>query len=168
MNFRKATVDDLEQIMAILDQARDDLRLAGVDQWQNGYPNEAIISADINNDNSYVLEKDNKIFGTVALEFDGDPNYNKIYEGAWLTEQAYAAIHRIAILREAKGQGLASQMIASIIKHSKARKVDSIRVDTHEDNKAMQRMLKKNGFEYCGVIFLVDGAKRVAFEKILS
>lgn len=35
----------------------------------------------------------------------------------------------------------------------------------HEDNILMQSLLKKNGFEYCGIVYLEDGGKRVAFEK---
>ena len=31
----------------------------------------------------------------------------------------------------------------------------------------MQNLLKKNGFSYCGVIYLEDGGKRIAFEKII-
>ena len=43
----------------------------------------------------------------------------------------------------------------------------SIRVDTHRDNLPMQRMLQKNGFIYCGIIYLADGKERFAFEKPL-
>ena len=45
--------------------------------------------------------------------------------------------------------------------------IHSIKVDTHEQNIPMQNLLKKNGFEYCGIIYLEDGGKRVAFEKTL-
>jgi hypothetical protein len=31
----------------------------------------------------------------------------------------------------------------------------------------MQRLLKKNDFQYCGIIHLEDKSERVAFEKIL-
>ena len=30
-----------------------------------------------------------------------------------------------------------------------------------------RKTLIKNGFDYCGVIYLADGSKRVAFEKCL-
>lgn len=46
--------------------------------------------------------------------------------------------------------------------------IHSIKVDTHEDNRSMQRFLQKNGFVYCGVIYLQDGSKRLAFEKLLT
>ncbi|HBN29292.1 MAG TPA: GNAT family N-acetyltransferase, partial [Clostridiaceae bacterium] len=45
--------------------------------------------------------------------------------------------------------------------------VHSIKIDTHRENKSMQRLLKKNGFEYCGIIYLKDKSERIAFEKTL-
>ena len=44
---------------------------------------------------------------------------------------------------------------------------ESIRIDTHRDNIPMQKMLNKNGFIYCGIIYLLDGKERFAFEKPL-
>ena len=43
--------------------------------------------------------------------------------------------------------------------------IKNIRVDTHKDNKSMQGLLLKNNYKYCGVIYLEDGSKRIAFEK---
>lgn len=44
--------------------------------------------------------------------------------------------------------------------------MDIIKVDTHEENISMQKLLKKNNFKYCGIIYLEDKSKRIAFEKI--
>ncbi len=41
----------------------------------------------------------------------------------------------------------------------------NIRIDTHDDNKPMQGLLKKSGFQYCGRITLADGSPRIAFQK---
>ena len=60
-----------------------------------------------------------------------------------------------------------SEMIKQTELMCNKKSVGSIKVDTHEDNQAMQRSLIKNGFDYCGVIYLADGSKRVAFEKCL-
>ena len=46
--------------------------------------------------------------------------------------------------------------------------INSIRIDTHEDNLPMQNLLKKNNYEYCGIIYLEDRSKRLAFEKVLQ
>ncbi|WP_294378124.1 hypothetical protein [uncultured Clostridium sp.] len=45
--------------------------------------------------------------------------------------------------------------------------IHSIRIDTHEENIPMQNLLKRNQYKYCGIIYLDDGAKRIAFEKII-
>ena len=41
-----------------------------------------------------------------------------------------------------------------------------IRVDTHEGNIPMRKMLEKQGFVYCGVIHLADGSPRVAYQYL--
>ena len=43
----------------------------------------------------------------------------------------------------------------------------SIKVDTHKDNISMQKLLRKNDFKYCGIIYLEDGSERIAFEKLI-
>lgn len=167
MGFRPSQPGDLAKIMMIIRQAQEYLRLAGIDQWQNGYPNKETIWRDIERGNSYVLTEDDQVVGTTVLEFDGDPNYDTIYEGAWITTGPYGAIHRIAVANQFKGGGLATKMIRAMAALCRQQGVLSLRVDTHKDNKSMQTMLQKNGFQYCGVIHLADGSPRVAFEKVL-
>ena len=40
-----------------------------------------------------------------------------------------------------------------------------LRIDTHEKNLVMQNLVKKTGFSYCGIIYVDDGTKRLAYEK---
>ena len=43
---------------------------------------------------------------------------------------------------------------------------ESLRADTHADNKIMQYLLEKNGFARCGIIHVEDGTPRVAYQKL--
>ncbi|MDO5296769.1 MAG: hypothetical protein Q4F00_09075 [bacterium] len=44
-----------------------------------------------------------------------------------------------------------------------------LRIDTHGDNAAMQSLVKKLGFVYCGIIYVEqDNDPRLAYEKIAS
>lgn len=167
MNFRKSTNDDIDSIMRIIKQAQDYFKENNIDQWQNNYPNVETIENDIAEDDSYVLLKDNKVCATSVISFKGERNYDKIYEGKWLSDESYAVIHRIAVDNTIKGCGLSGEIIKRAEELCRENNINSIRVDTHEENISMQKALKKNGFEYCGVIFLADGAKRIAFEKII-
>ena len=44
----------------------------------------------------------------------------------------------------------------------------NIRVDTHRDNKIMQKLLSTRGYVYCGVIYLADGQARLAYQKVVT
>lgn len=167
MQFRKAEEKDAAGIMKIIEQAQADLKKSGVDQWQNGYPNIDVILNDINHNNSYVLAEGDRLIGTAAISFDGEETYNEIYDGKWGSTGSYAVIHRIAIDRGCKGKGFSSVIIENAESMCKEREIRSIRVDTHRDNISMQKMLSKNGFEYCGIIYLKDGSERLAYEKLL-
>ena len=167
--LRKTEYGDIPAVMKMIRQAQGYMKEQGIDQWQNGYPNEAAIADDIAHDYSYVMEENGKIIGTLAVIFDGERTYDKIYDGEWkTTEEPYAAIHRVAVDAECKGQGIAGAMIDEVVKMCRERGIRSIKNDTHRDNKSMQRMQAKNGFEYCGIIYLEDGAERIAFEKLIE
>lgn len=167
MIFRQAMPKELEQVMQIIRQAQADLKEAGINQWQNNYPNEEVIQADIIKGQSYVLVEREKVLATVVVSFKGEPTYDNIYEGKWLSSMPYAVVHRIAVSKACKGQGVASILMHHIEAISLIRNVKSIKVDTHPDNEAMKCLLDKNEFTYCGVIYLADGSKRIAFEKLL-
>lgn len=167
MRLRKSRENDLKYIIEIINEAKEFLKESKIDQWQQGYPNEEVILKDIENQHSYVLEDDNKIIGTVALSFDGEETYDLIYDGKWISNNEYAVIHRIATSRRYNIKGTGTEIIKSIEKICKDKGIKSIKIDTHEENLVMQKLLNKNDFKYCGVIYLEDKAKRVAFEKVI-
>lgn len=167
MEFRKAVLSDLENIMPIIKDGQAYLREQGVNQWQNNYPNRHIIKKDIDNGYSYLLEEDSNIVATVALSFDGEITYSQIYEGQWLSTADYCVIHRLAINRERRGSRASSIVMKSIEGLCMEKNISSIKVDTHRKNTPMQRYLEKNGFKYCGIIYLCDGDERLAYEKLL-
>ncbi len=164
MVFRKASCRDIDDILNIIDEAKLSIRELGIDQWQNGYPNRQILEDDISNGNSYVFLKDNAIIGTVAIIFGNEKAYETIYDGQWLGNGDYATIHRIAIHSDHKGYGFASVIYDKAKRICLNSGIHSIRVDTHEGNLPMQRSLAKNGFNYCGIVFLEDSSKRLAYE----
>ena len=101
---------------------------------------------------------------------DGEPTYDKIYDGHWLTgddSRDYIAIHRVAIAVASRGSGASAFMMQYAAELARGIGRKSVRIDTHEGNVVMRRMLEKNGFVYCGVIYLDSGAARVAYEKII-
>jgi len=167
MKFTKAVKEDVNSIMNIIMQAQDYFKENAINQWQDNYPNFETVKKDIINKNGYVLSKNNNVVGTVVVTFDGDKNYEFIYNGEWVSYDKYAVIHRMAVDSNYKGIGLSSVIIKNIEKICLDKDIHSIRIDTHKENISMQRLLQKNGFQYCGIIYLEDKSERIAFEKTL-
>ena len=167
MIFRKTTINDIKNVMEIISEAQEYFKRNGIDQWQNGYPNEESIKNDIESGESYVLLKNDKIIATAYLSFSGESDYDIIYEGKWISQGDYAVVHRVAVSSNIKGHGIAGELFKYIEKICLENNIKHIKIDTHRQNKSMQRFLSKNGFEYCGVIYLEDNSERIAFEKVL-
>ena len=134
-----------------------------MDQWQDGYPTADIIAQDIARAESYVIEIDRSVAATAVMSFAGEVTYNSI-DGAWLNDDNYVVVHRLAIRNCALRSGLARQMMLYAEELALQRGVNNIRVDTHNDNIAMQSLLNNLGFVFCGEITLLSGAPRIAFQ----
>ncbi|GAO44717.1 hypothetical protein [Flavihumibacter petaseus] len=87
MNLRKATKADQPTIWRILQQAIEQRRLDGSQQWQQGYPNELTVADDIAQGYAYVLEDNAQTVAYAAIIFGIEPAYNDI-QGKWLTRHA--------------------------------------------------------------------------------
>jgi len=166
MLFRKANFEDMPVMMLLIEQAQAFLQGSHVDQWQNGYPSQDIIEQDIINGNAWVLENDTMLIALAIVAFDIEPTYLQIYNGAWLTCGDYAVIHRLAVHDQWKGKGIGALLFEKIENLAKTQNIQAIRVDTHQDNLAMQKLILKSGYHYCGEIFLADGHQRLAYEKV--
>ncbi len=172
VQIRKSEIEDIPEIMEIIGQAADSLKRQGVDQWQDGYPNEETIKADIAKNISYVActteSGQERIVGTAAISFEPESVYAGIYDGEWRAEAPYAVIHRIATLENRKGQGIAGHLMNHARQLCRMRGVEWIRIDTHRDNRVMQSFLEKQGFERRGSIRLKSGAHRFGYDRKIT
>lgn len=170
IEIRKTKECDLVRLIPIFDEARATIAALGIDQWQNGYPNREVILADIKKTRSYCVLVDGEICATFALIKNGEPTYNEIFDGEWLTgngRESYFAIHRVAISVKCRGKGLSTAIINYCTEEAKKASKKSIRIDTHKENIVMRKMLEKHGFIHCGTIYLESGDERVAYERIV-
>ena len=173
MKFRNATISDLDQILSITKDAKEYLKLSGSSQWNeaDGYPNKDTFINDINNNQLYLLEDNNKILGFEALIVGNEISYNKI-DGSWLTNttSSYLTIHRIAVSKFARGKHISSILINEAINLAKSNNLLSVRGDTHKLNIPMQHLFTSSNFQYCGIINLINNNydnERLAYEYII-
>lgn len=165
MELRKADLTELPSVWEIIQQAIEQRRQDGSDQWQRGYPNEQTIEEDISNGWGYVLVENAQVIAYAAIIIGNEPAYEDI-QGKWLTDGTYVVIHRVATSNAVKGRGVATQLFRMIEELALAHQVFSIKVDTNFDNVPMLKILERLGYTYCGEVFFI-GSNRMAFEKVL-
>jgi GNAT superfamily N-acetyltransferase len=165
MELRKANFSEIILIWEILQQAIEQRRQDGSEQWQNGYPNQQTVYDDITNGYGYVITDNNLIIAYAAIIFGIEPAYNEI-TGQWLTNGDYVVVHRVATSNSVKGQGVATKLFKLLEDLAIEHNVFSIKVDTNFDNIPMLKLFEKLGYSYCGEIFF-GGASRKAYEKVL-
>ena len=170
MKLVKATHKNLDAIMSIIADAQNYLASLNIDQWQNGYPDTTRIITDINkNENFIVLNNEDVVIATTMFTTYQEPTYKTI-EGNWLTSEnaIYGVIHRMAVRNEFRRLGISKFIFSHFENELINNNITSMRIDTHEDNLGMQTLLKSLNYTYCGVIYLANNDKRLAFEKLLK
>ena len=182
MVIRPATPADIPALRPVFEAAKGIMRADGNhDQWSApGFPDDSLLLRDIARGGGFVIENRwpvgaghderktvmpgltghlaaPRIVAYFALLPSPEPTYDVI-DGAWLTNEPYGVIHRMASYPEVHG------IFSTIIDYATSR-FAHLRIDTHRDNRIMQHLIEKHGFTYCGIIWLEDGTERLAYER---
>ena len=166
--IEKTKPEQLEAVMGLYANARRFMAEHGnPNQWGTTFPPVEMIEADIEEGSSYVCV----VNGRIAAVFyhrrgfvcgvSDDPDYRRIDDGQWLNDAEYGVVHRITSDGQTKG-------VASFCLNWALEQCGNIKIDTHRDNVVMQNMLKKNGFSYCGIVYMEDGSERLAYQKSMQ
>ena len=151
--------EQIEEVMELYAHARRFMAEHGnPNQWKDSHPPRGAVECDMQDGNSYVCVDNGRIAGVFYYRIGDDPTYAVIEEGQWLNDKPYGVIHRIA--SDGKTKGIGSFCVNWVVSQC-----GNVRIDTHRDNVVMQNMLKKNGFQYCGIIHIENGEERLAYQR---
>ncbi len=168
--YRLATIEDIDEIMIAVEDARELLKEEGNGQWQFGYPNRDDFINDIKNERLYVIldRLNNKEIASLFAISGYEESYHHLYEGKWKTDNEYLVIHRVAVKKKYRSQGYGKAVFEKAIEITKNKGIHSLRIDTHINNKLMIHLINLYGFEYCGKVVLPPNKDRVVFERIID
>ncbi|MGL5173576.1 MAG: GNAT family N-acetyltransferase [Olsenella sp.] len=167
MEIRHTREEDLPRLMEIYAHARRFMaEHDNPTQWGSAWPPEELIRNDVATGRGYACEQDGRIVGTFFFTCgeDVEPTYASIEDGAWISDEPYGVVHRIASDGSVPGTG-------SFCIDWAFAQCGHLRIDTHADNYVMQGLLEKLGFVRCGTIYVWDDgtrSPRVAFERCAS
>lgn len=156
-SIKKATREDLPRIEEIYAYARQFMAKNGnPNQWGTAHPPVEQLKKDIEQNRLYLVTDRDTVHGVFYFCVEVDPTYAVIYDGAWHQEKTYGVIHRIA----SDGSG---GILKAAVEFAKTQ-IGYLRIDTHEDNRVMQKAVQKLGFQKCGIIYIADGTPRIAYD----
>ena len=135
--FRGAVRADMARILDIYAHAREFMAKNGnPTQWGDNYPSPELLEEDIDTNRLFVYMVNGQMQAVFAFVLGEDPTYKVIEDGQWLNDTLpYGTLHRLASAGESKGIGKA--VVEWCLEHC-----ESLRADTHADNKVMQHLLE--------------------------
>ena len=164
---RRATVADLPALLALVRRVVPLMQANGNFQWSDDYPNEAVFTADIAQNQLWVAELSGAVAGVAALTQDQDAEYA---QADWDVTQSALVTHRLAVAPATQGHGVALALMTQAETQARAQGLRFLRVDTNSENAATQRLFPKLGYRFAGEITLAfrPGLRFFCYEKRLE
>lgn len=163
--FRNAQPEDLPRLLDLYLGSIELMRFQGIDQWDDVYPNEAVLEQDIVNQELYVLEEEDGLAASIVLNEDQEPQYRYV-DWQYHTGKI-GVIHRLCVDAGHQGRGCAKQMAKMAEQHFRKRECSAVRLDAFPKNQPAIRLYQSLGYEFCGRILLRKGVFH-CFEKSLA
>jgi ribosomal protein S18 acetylase RimI-like enzyme len=151
MQIRRAKMEDVAAIMALVRRVVPLMRASGNLQWDDAYPNDAVFQKDVEQEQLWVAEVDGQVAGLAAITTDQSPEYAEV---GWDLDEDAIVVHRLAVDSEFRGKGIAAALMLQAEVVAADRGIQVLRVDTNTENDATQRLFPKLGYVLAGEISL--------------
>lgn len=146
--YRVAVAEEREAVMKLFEEVKAAMTVAGIDQWDEQYPNINDINADINKNQLHTVYMGNKLAGVYVASEESDKAYKF---GAWTdTEGKYIVIHRLCVAPAFQNMGIAAKIMEHIEAEQKKLGVTSIRLDVFAKNPYALKLYEKSGYQRVG------------------
>lgn len=121
----KASIEDLSNLYALTKSCAKHMIKKGIFQWNEKYPSKEVLQKDIELQQIWKLQVDNKIIGSIVLTKLEDKEYKNV---KWLTNNyKNLYIHRLAVLPNFQGKGYAQKLMNFAENYAKEHNFKSIR-----------------------------------------
>lgn len=157
MRVRRARSDDIEFVLAVLDDAAAWLRARGIEQWPDRFAVEWVMPA-IERGETWLAEIDGEAAGTLVVQWD-DP----IFWAGYPADAGY--LHRLAVRRPGNGQGSALLLWAE--QHTAEQGKPFLRLDCVASNKQLRGYYARAGYAHVGDVTLGEYTQ-ARYEKRVS
>ena len=143
--IRRAKIHEIPKIMALTKACADHLEQQDIHQWNDHYPSVQAFQKDIERNELFAFEKDNKIIGVISITTWMDKEYEPV---RWLTSNGNSIyIHRLAVHPGYQGQGYAQTLMKYAEDFARNEGFLSVRLDTFSRNLRNQKFYEQRGYQ---------------------
>ncbi|MFN0075566.1 MAG: GNAT family N-acetyltransferase [Prosthecobacter sp.] len=161
---RKATSADAAALLQLVRGCVAGMRAAGIEQWDDVYPNAETIARDIEAGTLHVLCDGEMIIASITIDQTMDPLWQNL---AWSADSEPAiAVHRLMVHPSQQGRGFARLLMQHAETVARQHDCRSIRLDTFLQNPAAMALYPRLGYRRTGTAMMRKGAF-AGFEKLL-
>ncbi|GAA2305084.1 GNAT family N-acetyltransferase [Streptomyces kunmingensis] len=145
-SFRRATAEQTDDVLGVLDEAAGWLRARGIDQWPDRFEAEWVADA-VTRGETWLVTVEGRIAGTVTLDRS---------DALWAdTAGAAAYVHRMAVRRRVPGLG--AVILDWAARTARADGATALRLDCVRSNGRLRTYYEERGFVHRGDV-TVGGA----------
>jgi GNAT superfamily N-acetyltransferase len=163
---RLGKLEDVDAVMELVRRVVPLMRASGNLQWDDKYPNAAVLERDVELAQLWVAEIDGEIAGVAAITTDQEPEYARV---GWDISEPAIVVHRVAVDPVFRGKGIAAALMLQAEAVARSRDISVLRVDTNTQNEATQKLFPKLGYTFAGETELGfrAGLRFLCYEKRL-
>jgi GNAT superfamily N-acetyltransferase len=164
--LRAARGEDLAGLETLLRDCKAQMKIEGVDQWDDVYPNSAKLAADVGTGSLYVATgADGGVVGAVTINDHQDPEYADV---PWkLRRSRIGVVHRLMVQPSAQGRGVGAATMRLAEDRARELGFEALRLDAFVSNPRSLRLYRRLGYAEVGGVTFRKGAFR-CFEKDLQ
>ena len=135
----------------------------GVPQWDDVYPSKAILNADIENQQMYLIEVEGRVAGLTVINEYQSPEYAGV---AWEYGGRALVVHRLTVHPDYQRHKLASHLMDFAEEMAATENYDCIRLDAFTLNPAAFTLYENRGYRRARIVRFRKGEFFVYEKKI--
>lgn len=164
--IRKATLEDLKDIMEIIKQTIVEMSSYNNNQWDENYPQEKDFINDIEKEDLFVIEIEEKIAGFICINKVEPREYNKLN---WTLNEAAMVVHRLSVSPAYRRHGIGTELMKFTDELSLKNKLRYLKTDTYSINPKMNALFIRCGYKLIGEMRYLGKEKPfLCYEKVLD
>jgi ribosomal protein S18 acetylase RimI-like enzyme len=163
-HIRPANSTDAAMLQVLVRDCVGAMRAAGIEQWDEVYPNAKTIARDMEAGTLHILEDGKSIVASITIDQYLDP----LWQGMdWTGDsEPAAAVHRLMVHPSQQGRGLAKMLMLHAETVARELGCRSIRLDSFLQNPAAMALYPLLGYRQTGTAMMRKG-EFAGFEKVL-